>query len=207
MRIALQALRRNVMRTMLTMLGVIIGVAAVIAMMEISRGASVAIEVTVTKMGANVLAVLPGAPQRGSGASARGTRSSRPTTPRPSSENAADVVCTAPIVDATAQVVYGNRSWIPTYLTGSTPAFLEARNWVDLDLGRAFNEREVRSGSKVCLIGKTAGARAVPIALPDRPGNSRPQRAVQGDRRLEPEGRRPAGHRPGRHPAWRRGRP
>jgi len=63
----LQALRRNVMRTMLTMLGVIIGVAAVIAMMEISRGASVAIQVTVTKMGANILAVLPGAPQRGSG--------------------------------------------------------------------------------------------------------------------------------------------
>ena len=63
-RIALQALRRNVMRTALTMLGVIIGVAAVIAMMEISQGASVAIQVTVTNMGANTLLVTPGSPQR-----------------------------------------------------------------------------------------------------------------------------------------------
>jgi hypothetical protein len=61
-RIALQALRRNVMRTMLTMLGVIIGVAAVITMMEMSQGASEAIQVTVTNMGANTLVVSPGAP-------------------------------------------------------------------------------------------------------------------------------------------------
>ncbi len=87
MRIALQALRRNVMRTMLTMLGVIIGVAAVIAMMEISRGASVAIERSVTKMGANVLQVLPGARSAGRHTSASETRSLRPTTPMPSSEN------------------------------------------------------------------------------------------------------------------------
>jgi macrolide transport system ATP-binding/permease protein len=64
-RIALQALRRNVMRTILTMLGVIIGVAAVIAMMEISHGASAAIQVTVMNMGANTLVISPGAPQRG----------------------------------------------------------------------------------------------------------------------------------------------
>jgi ABC-type antimicrobial peptide transport system permease subunit len=66
----------------------------------------------------------------------------------------ADVVCAAPVVEVSGQVVYGNRSWIPTYLTGSTPAFLQARNWNDLD-GRAFTEREVLSGSRVCLIGKT----------------------------------------------------
>jgi macrolide transport system ATP-binding/permease protein len=155
MRIALQALRRNVMRTALTMLGVIIGVAAVIAMMEISRGASVAIERTVAKMGANVLAVLPGAPQRGSGRVGERNEIVTPDDALAIQRECADVVCTAPTVDATAQAVYGNRSWMPTYLTGSTPAFLEARNWHDLDLGRAFNDREVRNGSKVCLIGKT----------------------------------------------------
>ena len=98
------------MRTVLTMLGVIIGVAAVIAMMEISRGASVAIQVTVTKMGANTLAGHCPAPRSaGRGGSAKRPRSSRPTTPTPSSANAPTVVCTAPIVEAWGQVVYGNR--------------------------------------------------------------------------------------------------
>ena len=154
-RIALQALRRNVMRTLLTMLGVIIGVAAVIAMMEISRGASVAIQVTVTKMGANTLAVLPGAPQRGSGRIGEKSEIVTPEDAEAIQRECHDVVCTAPIVDAWGQVVYGNRSWIPNSLVGTTPAFLQARNWTELDLGRPFNDREVLSGAKVCLIGKT----------------------------------------------------
>ena len=65
------------------------------------------------------------------------------------------VVCTAPIVEADGSVVYRNRSWRPIYLTGSTNAYLTARNWSDLDQGRAFDEREIKNGSKVCLIGKT----------------------------------------------------
>jgi macrolide transport system ATP-binding/permease protein len=155
MLLALQALRRNVMRTTLTMLGVIIGVAAVISMMEISRGASVAIQVTVIKMGANTLAVLPNAPQSGSGRIGDKSEIITPDDAEAIQRECADVVCTAPIVEGWAQAVYGNRSWIPSALTGSTTAFLQARNWEDLDLGRPFNEREVLSGSKVCLIGKT----------------------------------------------------
>jgi macrolide transport system ATP-binding/permease protein len=155
MRNALQALRRNVMRTLLTMLGVIIGVAAVIAMMEISQGASVAIQATVTKMGANVVAVLPGAPQRGSGRIGEKSAAVTPADADAIQRECADVVCTVPIFETTGQVVYGNRSWIPTYLTGTTPAFLQARNWTELDLGRAFTEREVLGASKVCVIGKT----------------------------------------------------
>jgi macrolide transport system ATP-binding/permease protein len=155
MRIALAALRRNVMRTALTMLGVIIGVAAVISMMEISRGASTAIQVTVTNMGANTLLVLPGGPQRGSGSVGEKTETVTPEDAEAIEHECPTVVCTAPIVEADAQVVHGNRSWNPIYLTGSTPAFLQARNWTELDLGRVFNEREVMSASKVCLIGKT----------------------------------------------------
>jgi macrolide transport system ATP-binding/permease protein len=155
MRIAFSALRRNVMRTMLTMLGVIIGVAAVIAMMEISHGASVAIQVTVTNMGANTLLVLPGGPQRGSGGLGEKTETVTPEDADAIQRECPTVVCAAPIVEAEAQVVHGNRSWNPIYLTGTTPAFLQARNWTDLDLGRVFNDREVTSASKVCLIGKT----------------------------------------------------
>ncbi len=155
MRIALQALRRNVMRTLLTMLGVIIGVAAVIAMMEISAGASLAIQVTVINMGANTLLVLPGAPQRGSGGFGDRTDSLTPEDAEAIARECPTVTCTAPIVTANAQVVCGNRSWSPIYITGTTRAFLVARNWTDVDLGRVFNDREVLSGSKVCLIGQT----------------------------------------------------
>ena len=154
-RIALQALRRNVMRTVLTMLGVIIGVAAVIAVMEISQGASKAIQVTVTNMGANMVLVTPGAPQRGTSSIGEKKDSITPEDAEAIEKECPSVVCTAPIVNAWGQVVYGNRSWTPIYLTGSTESFLKARNWTDLDLGRVFTEREVASGSKVCLIGKT----------------------------------------------------
>ena len=117
-------------------------------------GASVAIQVTVTNMGANTLAVTPGAPQRGSARFGDKIDTLTPEDAEAIQRECAAVICTAPIVGA-AQVVYGNRSWVPIYLTGSTASFLTARNWADLDMGRVFNERELLSGSKVCLIGRT----------------------------------------------------
>ena len=153
-RIALQALRRNVMRTMLTMLGVIIGVAAVITMMEISQGASEAIQITVTNMGANTLVVSPGVR---SGAMDYGGRGKllTPEDAEAIRRECPAVVSTAPIVSTRGQIVYGNRNWNPIFITGSTTDFLSIRNWNRLDLGRAFTEREVLSGSQVCLIGQT----------------------------------------------------
>ena len=153
-RIALQALRRNVMRTMLTMLGVIIGVAAVITMMEISQGASEAIQITVTNMGANTLVVSPGVR---SGAMEYGGRGNllTPEDAEAIRRECPAVISTAPIVSTRGQIVYGNRNWNPIFITGSTTDFLSIRNWNRLDLGRAFTEREVLSGSQVCLIGQT----------------------------------------------------
>jgi macrolide transport system ATP-binding/permease protein len=153
-RIALQALRRNVMRTMLTMLGVIIGVAAVITMMEMSQGASEAIQVTVTNMGANTLVVSPGAP---TGATLLGGRTDTltPEDAEAIQRECPNVVYAASIVGTRGQIVYGNRSWSPIYLTGSTTEFLKIRNWTQLDLGRPFTEREVLSGARVCLLGRT----------------------------------------------------
>ncbi len=154
MRIAFQALGRNVMRTLLTMLGVIIGVAAVIAVMEISRGASAAIQVTVTNMGANTLTVTPGAPKGGS--VRYGTRTDTLTheDAEAIARECPSVVDTAPAVNAWGQVVYGNRNW-STGMTGSTVKFLKMRNWSNLEYGRIFNDRELLSGEKVCLIGQT----------------------------------------------------
>ena len=153
-RIALQALRRNVMRTLLTMLGVIIGVAAVITMMEMSQGASEAIQVTVTNMGANTLIVTPGTSQGSAGFGDR-VDMLTPEDATAIERECPAVVYTAPIVTARGQIVYGNRSWTPNYMTGSTAAYLRIRNWTQLDLGRPFTDREVLSGSKVCLLGKT----------------------------------------------------
>lgn len=150
-KIALQGLRRNVMRTTLTMLGIIIGIAAVISMVEISGGASTAIQTTVIRMGANSLAVYPGAPTR------IGDKN-QVITPDDAAVIAREcphVVNTAPIVDEWAHVVYGNRNWTPEHLTGTTTEFLEVRNWTELAMGRAFNEREIAAGSKVCMIGQT----------------------------------------------------
>ncbi len=153
-RIAMQALRRNVMRTLLTMLGVIIGVAAVIAMMEISRGASVAIQRTVTNMGANTLMIARGAPQGGSVRFKARTDTLMPDEADIIVRDCPSVVDAAPIVSTWAQVVYGNRYW-DSMITGSTADFLAMRHWSHLDLGRIFNERELLTGDKVCLLGKT----------------------------------------------------
>ncbi len=153
--IALQALQRNVMRTVLTMLGVIIGVAAVIAMMEISQGASKAIQYTVINLGANTLAVQAGAPRSGAPRFGERLDTLTPEDVEAIQRECPAVVCAAPIVTARAPVVFGNRSWVPGYLAGTTEAFLVARNWTDLELGRMFNEREVAGAAKVCVIGQT----------------------------------------------------
>jgi macrolide transport system ATP-binding/permease protein len=154
-RMAIQALRRNVMRTALTMLGVIIGVAAVIAMMEISDGASDAIQITVSNMGANTLLVAPGSATRGGSRVSDGAATLTAEDADAIERECPEVICAAPVVRARTQVVYGNRDWTPIYILGTTPSFLTARNWDEIELGRTFNEREVRAGGKVCLIGQT----------------------------------------------------
>jgi macrolide transport system ATP-binding/permease protein len=154
-RIALQALRRNVMRTVLTMLGVIIGVSAVIAIMEISQGASKAIQITVSNMGANMLSVAPGVTRRGAIRVSSGAATLTPDDAIAITRECPSAVCAAPVVGARAPVVYGNRNWTPHYMIGTTPSFLRVRNWEEIELGRVFNEREVLSGAKVCLIGQT----------------------------------------------------
>ena len=155
-RIAVQALRRNLLRSALTTLGIIIGVSAVIAMMEISQGASNAIRQTILNMGANTLLVQPGVATRGGASLGGGSASSlTPEDAEALVREASSIRHAAPVVRARAQLVYGNHNWQPLYVVGTTPAFLSARDWTDLEEGSAFTERDIRSGSKVCLIGET----------------------------------------------------
>jgi ABC-type antimicrobial peptide transport system permease subunit len=151
------ALRRNIMRSALTCLGIIIGVAAVIAMMEIGHGVSTAIQKSIANMGANTLLVLPGT--AASGGVSWGTGSVMTLTPEDCEAIIRDcpaVRYAAPLVRAkSSQVVYGNRNWIPQQISGTTPAFLDIRDWTDMADGEAFTDQDVRNASKVCLIGQT----------------------------------------------------
>src|SRR5690349_1732194 len=113
---ALQALRRNVMRSSLTALGIIIGVAAVIAMENIGQGSSTAVQQTIKSMGANNLLVQPGTAS--SGGVSFGSGSVITLTPDDADAIAKEcpsVMGVAPIVRARCQVVYGNRNWVPMY--------------------------------------------------------------------------------------------
>ncbi len=150
------ALRRNIMRTLLTTLGIVIGVGAVITMMEIGNGASLAIQRTLTAIGTNTLVVMPGA--QFVGGINYGMGSMTTLTPQDAEAIAKEcpsVAAVAPIVRARTQVVYGNRNWVPTYVYGSTPSFLQVRDWVEMADGEAFTDQDVRNASKVCLVGAT----------------------------------------------------
>lgn len=154
-RTALNGLQRNVLRAALTALGIIIGVGAVIAMMEIGRGSSTSIQRTIESMGANNLLILPGTSS--SGGASHGTGSALTLTPQDSGAIASEcpaVRASAPIVRARTQVIYGNRNWVPTYIYGTTSAYLEVREW-EVPEGEAFTEHDVSNASKVCMLGQT----------------------------------------------------
>jgi ABC-type antimicrobial peptide transport system permease subunit len=144
------------MRSSLTALGIIIGVAAVIAMENIGQGSSTAVQQTIKSMGANNLLIMPGTAS--SGGVSFGSGSIVTLTPQDAEAIAKEcpaVSGVAPIVRARCQVVYGNRNWVPMYIYGTTPDFLDIRDWQQLDEGDTFTDRDVRNGSKVCLLGQT----------------------------------------------------
>ncbi len=156
LRAALHALRRNVTRSVLTTLGIIIGVAAVIAMMEIGKGSSGAIQRTIASMGANNLLVMPGT--AASGGVSFGAGSVMTLTPQDSDAILQDcpaVRAAAPVVRARTQVVFGDRNWVPLFIYGTTPAFLDVRDWNDLAEGQPFTDVDVRNGNTICLLGQT----------------------------------------------------
>jgi len=154
LRTALHGLRRNILRAALTTLGIIIGVAAVIAMMEIGRGSSSAIQRTIASMGANNMMIFPGT--AASGGVSFGAGSVMTLSPQDAEailREAPAVRAAAPIVRARTQVIYGNRNWVPVFIYGSTPAYLDVREW-PLAEGEMFSEQEVRNASKVCVLGQ-----------------------------------------------------
>ncbi|MAW89178.1 MAG: multidrug ABC transporter substrate-binding protein [Phyllobacteriaceae bacterium] len=149
---ALAAILRNAMRSFLTVLGVIIGVAAVIAMVTIGRGSTVQIESDVSKLGTNLLMVRPGLSRGPPG-------TGRPATPFTMkdldaiAQQVPGVEAVAPMNAQTMTIVAGNENHTGQ-VTGTDNAFFTTRDW-DLAEGREFFESEIRSGAAVCILGET----------------------------------------------------
>ena len=129
---AFKALLRNPTRAMLTTLGIVIGIAAVITMMEIGSGSSNSIRDSIEKMGANSVMVIPGADRRGG--ISKGTGSQMSLTPEDCeaiNKECPAVALAVPVVSANGkQVISGNSNYQPTQIQGSSPGFLTIRNWV-----------------------------------------------------------------------------
>jgi ABC-type antimicrobial peptide transport system permease subunit len=155
LRLALRALDRNRVRSSLTMLGVIIGVAAVIAMVAIGQGASQAVGKQIASMGQNLLMILPGSTS--SGALMFGLGSGQTLTPRDADAIERDCPSAAAvgvIVRTRAQIVYENRNWAPAAALGCNPTLLVVRDW-PVAQGECFSDVDVRKAAQVCLVGQT----------------------------------------------------
>jgi putative ABC transport system permease protein len=153
-RLAADALRRNPLRSVLTALGVVIGVAAVIAMVSVGQGASAAVQAQIANLGTNIVMVMPGATTVGGVRSgAGGVNTLTVADSKAIARDLADVADVAWVKRDIAQVAAGNRNW-STGVQGSPPRFLDVRDW-RVRLGRAFTQSEEDSGAKVALLGQT----------------------------------------------------
>ncbi len=153
-RLALLSLGRNKLRATLTVLGILIGVAAVVAMTALGDGAKASIEGQLGALGVNLLWVYPGANTQGG---ARGEAGSRATLTEDDANAIAREVdavqSVAPVLSASAQLVVGANN-VATRVTGSTPEFFRVRDW-GVSAGRIFEDSDLRSSAKVCVIGQT----------------------------------------------------
>lgn len=153
-RIALRALRVNKMRSALTMLGIVIGVGAVIAMVAIGSGATQRIQEQIASIGSNLLMVVPGSATSG------GMRMGFGSTMTLTEDDARAIAIEIPGVltasgsmRGTAQVVFGNQNW-STAIQGTAPDYLEIRDW-ELDSGRFFTQEDLDGATKVAVLGQT----------------------------------------------------
>jgi putative ABC transport system permease protein len=154
LRAALRALRRNKLRSSLTMLGIVIGVAAVITMVSIGQGANVSVQQQIQSLGTNLLMVIPGA------TTSAGVRSGwgGVSTLNVSDANAIAKECSA-VSDVTyikrqiVQVVYGDQNW-STVAQGTTPSYGKVRDWSVVN-GSFFTQRDDETANRVVLLGQT----------------------------------------------------
>ncbi len=154
LKVSMRSLGRNKLRSFLTMLGIIIGVGAVIAMMAVGEGAEFSIKQQIASLGTNVLLIFPGSLNQGGVRTGTGSV----TTMNADDLTAIQTQCpsvqmAAPVIGTGGQLIYGQQNW-GTRITGSNPEYFDIRSW-PLSNGQYFTEADVRSATKVCVLGQT----------------------------------------------------
>jgi putative ABC transport system permease protein len=150
--LALRSIRRNLLRSFLTILGIVIGVSAVITMVTLGNGATLAIQNQISTLGTNLLQVRPGQRMMGSGGGG-GAPSFKEVDAEAIQSQIGGIAAVAPEARTGATLVANGRNWTSSII-GSTNAWLVTGNW-KLGDGRDFTNDEMRAGSAVCLIGET----------------------------------------------------
>ncbi|HEX5337462.1 MAG TPA: ABC transporter permease, partial [Gallionella sp.] len=151
---AWRAMGANRMRTLLTMLGMVIGVGAVVLMMAVGQGAQYAVSQTISAMGSNLFILVSGSSSTGGVRSGSGNAPSLTVSDADAIAELPGVQNVAPVHPGNAQIVYGPNNW-STSVIGTTPSYLDARSWPVVS-GNMFTDSDVRSATRVALIGKTA---------------------------------------------------
>ena len=152
--LAFRAVRRNVMRSTLTVLGIVIGVAAVIAMVTLGNGTTARVTASIQSLGSNVLIVTPGAQAgRGPGGTAVAGPAFTLRDVTAITQNISGIIAVAPMASARGQLVSGNENW-PTLIVGTTNDYFVVREW-PIAIGRDFTDAEIRAGRAVCIVGAT----------------------------------------------------
>ena len=155
--IALQALRVNKLRSVLTMLGIVIGVAAVIAMIAIGGGAQQRVQEQIASLGSNLLIVIPGSViQSGARLGLGNAQTLTESDYKAIQQEIPEVQAAAPVSRGNAQVIFGNTNWA-TSIQGVYNDYFEVREW-DLTEGRLFDQGEISRFGKVAIIGKTVAS-------------------------------------------------
>ncbi|MDD4963973.1 MAG: ABC transporter permease [Gallionella sp.] len=149
---AWRAMNANRLRTLLTMLGMVIGVGAVVLMMAVGQGAQYAVNQTISAMGSNLFVLVSGSTTAGGVRSGSGSIPTLTVSDADALMELAGVQVAAPIHPGSAQVMYGPNNW-STSVIGTTPAYLEARSWSVVS-GLPFTDSDVRSATRVVLLGK-----------------------------------------------------
>ncbi len=148
---ALGALRQNRLRTGLTMLGMIIGVAAVVLMLSIGQGARTKINETIAAMGSNLFIVVPGATSSGGFSFGSGSVRTLTINDAYAIAELASISATAPITSGTVQLNYSAKNW-STIITGTTPDYFAVGNW-KMEAGAIFTDSDLRSAARVVVLG------------------------------------------------------
>jgi putative ABC transport system permease protein len=149
--LALREIKRNVMRSVLTILGIVIGVAAVITMVTIGSGATVQVTDQIASMGSNLLMVSPGK-RLGPGQST-GNIPFKQTDAEAIARDISSVAAVAPVSSQSIKAIFGNQNW-STQVTGSDNQYFRVTNR-SIRSGRQFSDSELRSGAAVCIVGET----------------------------------------------------